>query len=92
MSYLDSEAYVKTCPLCGAKLDIDDIDYSFKGKQDEYSICNACHYDFRFYIRYGSLWKYDKTPLKYHEACNDFVEAGWYADGQPTETVYVYKK
>ena len=81
--------YKKECPLCGEELDCDDIDYNFKGNQDEYSICNHCHTSFVFYIRYGKVWKYDKTKMYFDE--NDKC---WYSseDSKDTETVIVYKK
>ena len=85
-------AYIHKCPLCGEKLDVDDIDYRFDGNQDEYSNCNHCHTSFIFYIRYGRLWKYEKTKLVYMEGDGHYLPSGWYSDGQETETVYVYKK
>lgn len=81
--------YKKECPLCGEELDCDDIDYNFKDNQDEYSICNHCHTSFVFYIRYGKVWKYEKTKMYFDE--NDKC---WYSseDSKDTETVIVYKK
>ena len=81
--------YKKKCPLCGEKLDCEDIDYNFEGNQDEYSTCNHCHTSFLFYIRYGHVWKYDKTKMYFNEK-----DKGWYCSEDPkdTETVYVYKK
>ena len=81
-------AYVTICPLCGKELRIDDIDFSFRGNQDEYSICDHCHTSFIFYIRYGSVWKYGKTKMIYSEKWKDWLSSN---DPKDHETVYVFK-
>lgn len=65
--------YQKNCPLCGHELDNDDIDYSFPGCQDEYSICPKCNNSFLIKVRYGHPWKADYHQVKplgdgYYEA------------------------
>lgn len=87
MTIFDDNAYIKKCPICGEKLEHEDIDYNFEGNRNEYAICNKCHISFEFYIRYGHLWKYTKSPLEYNERYKC-----WEDYGDHTETVYVYKK
>ena len=81
--------YQKHCPICNNKLEIDDIDEDFEGKQNEYSVCNHCHLDFVFYIRYGNLWKYTKTKMYFDKELNEWVCGN---DKKDTEEVIVYKK
>ena len=30
------------CKTCGAKMHLDDVDYNFKGNQNNYWICSEC--------------------------------------------------
>ena len=79
--------YVKTCPICGQPLTYDDVDFNFEGNQNEYSDCEHCHKSFIFYIRYGSLWKYDVWEEEFNESTQT-----WCCKEQPPQTVYVFKK
>lgn len=46
------------CPICNQEMFIDDIDYRFKGCQDEYWICENCHESSAFVkVRYGKVCK-----------------------------------
>ena len=47
--------YRKTCPICGERLEVDDIDYNFEGCQDELLNCNKCKLVFEFKVRYGKV-------------------------------------
>lgn len=47
--------YQKKCPKCDTQLEFDDVDYSFDGCQDEYSVCPKCQLSFIFRIRYHSV-------------------------------------
>lgn len=87
--FLNSQLELVICHPVNPVDICDDIDYNFKGNQDEYSTCNHCHTSFLFYIRYGHVWKYDKTKMYFDE--NDKC---WYCSDNPkdTETVIVYKK
>ena len=38
-SYLDE---IPKCKNCGKEMYVDDLDYSFKGNQDEYWLCFDC--------------------------------------------------
>lgn len=41
------------CPLCKTELVLDDIDYNFKGNQNEYYFCPNCQVGAYVKIRYG---------------------------------------
>lgn len=73
--------YVKKCPLCGEKLELDDVDFNFNGNQDEYSFCNYCHHSFIFYIRFGKTWQYEVTKM-YFDECDKC----WYCSEKPCDT------
>lgn len=45
------------CLTCGDTMIVDDIDYSFKGCQDEYYICNNCKTTAYVKVRYGKVCK-----------------------------------
>lgn len=84
MSVLQNR-YKKKCPICDSGLETYDIDYNFEGNQDEYANCNNCHTSFIFYIRYGKLWKYNKTKLVKNK------EFGWVCDESTEQEVIVWK-
>lgn len=63
------------CPLCGEKLEIDDIDYRFEGNEDIYALCPKCHHTFEFYIRFHKIWKYTIQEMYYDEQ-----DKQWYND------------
>lgn len=86
MNCFEEQAYIKKCPICNSKLEVEDVDYNFDGNQNEYSTCNNCHIVFEFFIRYHHLWKYTKQNLIYHSQ-NDI----WELDDEHVETIYVYK-
>ena len=41
------------CELCGRDMELDDIDYRFKGCQDEYWLCSLCNTSAYVRVRYG---------------------------------------
>lgn len=42
------------CPKCGKAMELDDIDYNFKGNQNEYWICDdSCCMSAFVKVRYG---------------------------------------
>lgn len=41
------------CPHCGKEMKLDDIDFNFKGNQNEYWTCPHCHFSAIAKIRYG---------------------------------------
>ena len=49
------------CPDCGGQMEIDDIDYRFKGCQDEYWICEKCRATAFVKVRYGKVCKTEFT-------------------------------
>ena len=53
------------CKYCGNKMRLDDVDYNFKGNQDNYWICDNCHASAFEKIRYGKSVsvKFDKEEL-----------------------------
>lgn len=50
------------CKYCGKEMRLDDVDYNFKGNQDNYWICDNCHASAFEKIRYGKSVsvKFDK--------------------------------
>lgn len=50
------------CKYCGKKMRLDDVDYNFKGNQDNYWICDNCHAGAFEKIRYNKSVsvKFDK--------------------------------
>lgn len=52
---------LKKCPKCGSELQLDDIDYRFKGNQDEYYFCSSenCNMEFFVKVRYGKAIKHN---------------------------------
>lgn len=49
--------YIKGCPYCGNLLEVEDIDFNFKGNQDEYLYCFECDRYFLAKIRYNKLYR-----------------------------------
>lgn len=49
--------YQKKCPKCDTELYVDDIDYNFKGNQDEYLICPKCYAFVFAKVRYNKVCK-----------------------------------
>ena len=47
------------CKYCGEKMALDDVDYNFKGNQDNYWLCDNCHASAIEKIRYGKSVKVD---------------------------------
>ena len=57
------------CKYCGKEMFLDDVDYNFKGNQDEYWMCesedcdfvreNEYQYSLVAKIRFCKLWKID---------------------------------
>lgn len=45
--------FTPTCRTCGKKMTLDDVDYNFKGNQDEYWVCEDCRSSVFAKIRYG---------------------------------------
>lgn len=45
------------CPNCGAEMYLDDIDYNFRGNQDEYWVCEKCCSTVIVEIRYSKECK-----------------------------------
>ena len=41
------------CKYCGKKMRLDDVDYNFKGNQNNYWICDNCHAGAFEKIRYN---------------------------------------
>lgn len=54
---LKRDCYIRKCPICGGDIEIEDIDYNFKGNQDEDAYCHHCHVALTTKVRYG-------TPIK----------------------------
>lgn len=53
-SYLKNK--YPTCKLCNHYLYLDDIDYDFIGKQDEYWLCSHCTASMTVYVRYNKVY------------------------------------
>lgn len=54
------ETYLKEkliCKTCGKEMILNDIDYSFKGCQDEYWLCEKCFVGAFVKVRYGKVCK-----------------------------------
>ena len=45
------------CKNCGKEMILDDVDYDFEGKQDEYWICRECPEGVFVKVRYGKVCK-----------------------------------
>ena len=45
------------CPKCYGNLIIDDIDFNFKGNENDYCICEKCNSSIFIKIRYGKVCK-----------------------------------
>lgn len=45
------------CKICKKPMLLDDIDYNFKGNQDNYYFCETCHIGVIEKIRYGKRFK-----------------------------------
>ena len=43
------------CPLCGGQAELDDIEWQFKGCQDECWVCPQCHHGLFVKVRYGRV-------------------------------------
>lgn len=41
------------CPICNERFLVDDIDYNFKGCEDDYLYCEKCNINAFIKIRYG---------------------------------------
>ena len=51
------QLYEVRCPHCNGELDIYDIDFRFRGNQDEYIECINCGREYRRKMRYGQYGK-----------------------------------
>lgn len=49
------------CPICRKEMTLDDIDYNFKGNQDEYFICENCMTSAFVKVRYEKVCKTEFT-------------------------------
>ena len=50
------------CENCGSDdIEADDLDFRFKGCQDEYYICNCCHRAIYVKVRYNKVCKVEYT-------------------------------
>ena len=47
------------CKYCGKEMRLDDVDYNFKGNQDNYWLCDNCHASAVEKIRYGKSIRVD---------------------------------
>lgn len=47
------------CKNCGSEMSLDDIDWNFKGNQDNYWLCVKCETNAIEKIRYGKSVKID---------------------------------
>lgn len=65
ISYLNKEQ-IPVCPVCNMPMYLDDVDYDFQGKQDEYWCCDnlnqindkdKCYYGAFVKVRYGKVCK-----------------------------------
>lgn len=45
------------CPKCKQEMELDDIDYNFKGCQDEYFACFKCYTGCNVKVRYNKVCK-----------------------------------
>ena len=45
------------CKYCGKEMRLDDVDYNFKGNQDNYWLCDNCNASAFEKIRYGESVK-----------------------------------
>ena len=59
MNYNSRKLYsrLKKCPICNCDLQLDDIDFMFKGCQDEYYFCSNENCEMSFYVKV----RYDKA-------------------------------
>lgn len=56
MSIYSQKTYFKdVCKKCGKTMEIDDVDFRFRGCQDEYYYCPNCDTHLHVKIRYGSM-------------------------------------
>lgn len=53
-SYLDE---IPKCKTCDKEMYVDDLDYNFKGCQDEYWLCSNCYESLYVKVRYGKVCK-----------------------------------
>ena len=51
------KSYLVHCPKCSNILQVDDIDYQFKGCQDEVSYCSVCDLWYFVKVRYNKIVK-----------------------------------
>ena len=66
--HLKRDCYIRKCPICGGDIEIDDIDYNFKGNQDEYAYCHHCHVALITKVRFNAPLKtlvYEEDSGKY---------------------------
>jgi len=56
------------CRECGAKMRLDDVDYDFKGKYDNYWVCDNCQTscieEVRFSQRFREHWHSENDGVK----------------------------
>ncbi len=66
------------CPKCNNNVLVEDVDYNFKGNEDDYCICDVCKVNFFIKVRYGKICKVEiskeDTELIYDNVLSDFVE------------------
>ena len=52
--------YGRKCDKCCNDIVVDDIDYNFKGNQDEYLFCEHCKQSIFVKVRYGLVIKVER--------------------------------
>lgn len=66
------------CPKCLYNVLIDDIDYNFKGNEDDYCYCDNCNVNFFIKVRYGSIISVsisrEDEDFYFSKSKNDFVK------------------
>ena len=65
------------CPICGKKMELDDIEVQFQGCQNEWHLCNDCLTTAYTRVRYDNVVDIvytdtDAEVIKTERPCNEF--------------------
>lgn len=66
------------CPKCNDNVIVEDVDYNFKGNEDDYCYCDNCKVNFLIKIRFSKIYNVEifkeDEELFYSIIQRDFVK------------------
>lgn len=54
---IKNKIHSEKCPNCKINFLIDDVDFNFKGNENDYCYCEKCGLNALIKVRFGKVWK-----------------------------------